>query len=145
MAEKKKTKKRAEKGEKKAKSTAKKERVIHTRVSQNLERELRKSAAQLGMSVSNLVRNALLNTFGLVEGLVMDGTRVAQSARGEAVPVEPADDAGVVLGWQPILLNMNALCERCNAILAKGKEGFVGVLQGAGTKPIRCATCVKGD
>ena len=148
---------KGKKGAKKASRTArkekktevrstKKERVIHTRVSQNLEKELRESAAQLGVSVSNLVRNALLNTFGVVEGLVVDGARVAHSARGETVAEKPADEeAGAVLGWQPMLLNMNALCSRCNAILPKGKEGFVGVLQGSGTKPIRCAKCVKEE
>jgi len=135
----------------KAGRASKKERVIHTRVSQSLERELRESAAQLGVSVSNLVRNALLNTFGLVEGLVVDGTKVAHSARGETLPEVPAVVAApavatapaVVIGWQAIVLNMNALCARCNAILPKGKEAFVGVLQGNGTKPIRCAQCVK--
>ena len=141
----------ARKTKAKAGRASKKERVIHTRVSQSLERELRESAAQLGVSVSNLVRNALLNTFGLVEGLVVDGTKVAHSARGETLPEVPAVVAApavatapaVVIGWQAIVLNMNALCARCNAILPKGKEAFVGVLQGNGTKPIRCAQCVK--
>jgi len=139
----------ARKAQAKAARAGKKERVIHTRVSQNLERELRESAADLGVSVSNLVRNVLLNTFGLVEGLVVDGARVAHSARGETAPQPPVvqkpvtEDAGSVLGWQAILLNMNALCAQCNAILPKGGEAFVGVLQGTGTKPIRCATCVK--
>ena len=44
----------------------KKEKVIHTRISESLDEEVRKHAAGLGVSVSNLVRNILLDTFGLV-------------------------------------------------------------------------------
>ena len=36
----------------------KKERVIHTRVPESLEAELRRRAQDLGISVSNLVRNS---------------------------------------------------------------------------------------
>ena len=43
-----------------------KKRVIHTRVPESLDRELRETASSLGVSVSNLVRNVLLNAFGLV-------------------------------------------------------------------------------
>jgi hypothetical protein len=102
------------------------------------------------VSVSNLVRNALLNAFGLVEGIVVDGARVAHTARGEAPPEAPTQAAAApaapqddrIIGWQSITLNMNALCGKCNAILPKGDPAFVGVTQ-SNTKPIYCPTCVK--
>ena len=57
-----------------------KERVLHTRISDALDRELRDKAAELGISVSKLVRNALLSTVDLVENIVVDSARVAENA-----------------------------------------------------------------
>ena len=62
------------------KEKPKKERVLHTRISDALDRELRDKAAELGVSVSKLVRNALLTTVDLVENIVADSARVAENA-----------------------------------------------------------------
>src|SRR2546427_8147322 len=61
----------------------KKEKVIHTRISESLDEEIRRRAGRLGLSVSNLVRNVLLNTFGLVEDIVADSASIARSAQRE--------------------------------------------------------------
>ena len=150
----------------------KKARVLHTRVPESLEDEIKRRAETLGISVSNLVRNVLHNTFGLVGSIVSDGAEVARLARGEqeppapavptagpvptarpvptAGPVPTAEPAAAnvgaptvrVLGWQAVVLNLNALCERCNAILKKGSTAMIGVLDGPGARPIVCADCV---
>ena len=124
-----------------------KDRVIHTRVPESLEAELRERAHELGMSVSNLVRNVLGHAFGLVGDVVADGHAIARAARGENKPAVPApappsslslalDD---VLGWQPIVLGKNALCARCNALLPRGQDAAVGV----GTQLVVCPSCLK--
>src|SRR3954469_12905808 len=59
-----------------------KERVIHTRVPESLEAELRERAEKLGISVSNLVRNVLGHAFGLVGDVVADSHAIAGAARG---------------------------------------------------------------
>jgi hypothetical protein len=59
-----------------------KERVIHTRVPESLEAELRRRAENLGMSVSNLVRNVLGHAFGLVGDVVADSHAIARAASG---------------------------------------------------------------
>jgi hypothetical protein len=59
----------------------KKERVIHTRVPESLEAELRQKAQDLGISVSNLVRNVLGHAFGLVGDVVADSQAIARAAR----------------------------------------------------------------
>ena len=46
------------------------ERVIHTRVPESLETELKERASELGVSVSNLVRNVLQHALGLVNDIV---------------------------------------------------------------------------
>src|SRR5688572_22514603 len=60
-----------------------KERVLHTRVPDSLDKHLKRRARTLGMSVSTVVRNVLLTTFGLVEDIVNDGTDIALAVTGQ--------------------------------------------------------------
>jgi hypothetical protein len=119
-----------------------KERVIHTRVPESLENQLRERAQELGVSVSNLVRNVLGHAFGLVGDVVADSQAIARAARGgnKSAPTPVAttslDD---VLGWQPIVLGKNAVCAKCNAILPRGRDAAVGV----GTQLVVCTTCLE--
>ena len=132
----------------------KKERVIHTRVPESLEAQLRKRAEDLGITVSNLVRNVLGHAFGLVGGVVADSHAIARAARGEPMkaapaPAPPAPSAlsapaapasfDDVLGWQPIVLGKNAVCVRCNAILPRGSDAAVGL----GTQLVACLACLE--
>lgn len=123
----------------------KKERVIHTRVPESLENELRQRAEDLGVSVSNLVRNVLNQTFGLVGGVVNDGKAVARAARGAsratAAPTTPSLDD--VLGWQPLVLGKNAVCARCNALLPKGSDAATGVTESGDSRFVICKACVE--
>ena len=118
-----------------------KERVLHTRVPESLETQLRQRAEDLGISVSNLVRNVLGHAFGLVGGVVADSHAVARAARG-AKP-EPAhasiDD---VLGWQPIVLGKNAVCARCNALLPRGSDAATGIEDAHNTRLVICGSCL---
>lgn len=126
----------------------KKERVIHTRVPESLETQLREKAQDLGISVSNLVRNVLGHAFGLVGDVVADSHAIARAARGagDKKPRAPAAPPSVtttslddVLGWQPIVLGKNAVCAKCNAILPRGRDGAVGV----GTQLVVCLSCLE--
>jgi hypothetical protein len=116
----------------------KKERVIHTRVPESLEAELRQRAQELGMSVSNLVRNVLGHAFGLVGDVVADSHAIARAARGEKKPPLPAEPDEVI-AWQPIVLAKNAICSRCNDILPKGTEAAISI---GGERAIVCAKCL---
>jgi len=125
----------------------KKERVIHTRVPESLEAELRERAQQLGISVSNLVRNVLGHAFGLVGDVVADSQAIARAARGETKPRQPASDAAPpaledVLGWQTFVLGKNAVCARCNAILPRGSDAATAIGDGAGRLVI-CLSCLE--
>jgi len=60
-----------------------KERVIATRVPEALDHAIRRRATSLGLSVSNLVRNVLQNSLGLVEDIVADSAEIARLARGD--------------------------------------------------------------
>lgn len=151
-------------------SSEKKERVIHTRVPESLDDEIKRKANDLGLSVSNLVRNILQNTFGLVESIVHDSAEIARSARGEGARWRGAFDPGSegdaaarempgpaapatsetatrpprVLGWHIAILNVNAVCDACNAILLRGSRAAIGIVEGgAGPTPFRCLPCAK--
>ena len=128
----------------------KKERVLHARISDSLDQELKERASSLGVSVSNLVRNVLLNTFGLVEGVVKDGATVARSARGEAEPPGAAaaeHSPAKIIGWQKLILNLNAVCSTCNAIVPKGTEAAIAVVdrpQNLDSGVTLCVACLEG-
>ena len=113
--------------------------VIHTRVPEDLDAEIKRRANNLGMSVSNLVRNVLSHAFGLVGDIVADSASVARSAKG-AVPTPVAGSQGPIVGWHVAVLNLNAVCAKCNAILKKGTSAAVAVPTGAA---VICRACLK--
>lgn len=133
-----------------ANESEKKEKVLHARIPESLDDELRQRAASLGMSVSNLVRNILDNTFDLVEDVIVDSSRVARSARGQRASARPPVDDELappelseIIGWQPLVLNLNAVCFVCNAILPRGSEAAIAVTQASGPRPIICPDCLE--
>jgi hypothetical protein len=113
--------------------------VLHARIPESLDDAIRAHAAGLGMSVSNLVRNVLANALEVVEAAAGRAPR-SSAARAGSPPA-----AGVVLGWQEALLELNAVCVRCNRILARGSRAAIAVIDGlAGTpRPIRCIPCLE--
>lgn len=130
-----------------------KDRVLQARIPENLDEELRGRAEQLGLSVSTIVRNVLLNTFDLVEGVVTDSSQIARalSGRNEAQPTTQsalpapslidADPLASVVGWQQVVLNKNGICEACNAILPMGVSAAIGVPTGPRAL-LLCSSCV---
>ena len=127
-------------------SAERKERVLHTRVPDSLDRHIKRRARSLGMSVSTVVRNVLLTTFGLVEDIVNDSTDIALAATGQAMPPRRdrsrAGAANEVVAWQEAVLNVNAVCDQCNAILHKGSRAGIGVREQPGPRAVICPQCL---
>lgn len=119
----------------------KKEKVLHTRVSETLDEELRRRANGLGVTVSNLVRNVLLNAFEMVEEIVADTTNVANAVRGKEA-AQPESSGAEPLGWQELVLNVNAVCRDCNAIIARGSRGAAAIREGGPTREFLCPDCL---
>ena len=123
-----------------------KDKVLQTRIPRVLDQEIKKRARNLGTSVSTVVRNVLLHTFDLVDDIVTDSTNIALSLAGEETHndrrrAEPEADPAV-LGWQEAILNLNAVCSHCNAILAKGTTAAIGIPEAPGPRTIICITCL---
>jgi hypothetical protein len=121
-----------------------------------LEAELRKRSQELGVSVSNLVRNVLGHAFGLVGDVVADSHAIARAARGrdkheadrgDAPQVVPASaappDPKDVLAWQAIVLGKNAVCSRCNDLLPRGRDAAIGMAEHGTGRVIVCTTCLE--
>ena len=116
-----------------------KDRVLQARIPEKLDEELRDRAEDLGLSVSTIVRNALLHTFNLVEGVVTDSAQIARAIQGRDTSLSPPalalqapqPDESVadtpVIGWQEAVLNRNGICEQCNTILHKGQSAMIGL------------------
>ena len=131
-----------------------KDRVLHTRIPGSLDREIKRRAGNLGMSVSTVVRNVLLHTFDLVEDIVNDSANLALTIADEKTqprekrsrarrPIAAGSSAEAsILGWQELILNVNAVCERCNAILSKGSEAAVAVHDSPSPRTIICPDCL---
>jgi hypothetical protein len=121
----------------------KKERVLHTRIPESLEEDLKAHARSLGISVSNLVRNVLSNTLEMVDDIVADSRDVADSVRpGAGAKRRSRSRSPEIVGWQPLMLSVNALCDACNDILPKGAGAHLAVWDGDGPRTIRCKPCV---
>jgi hypothetical protein len=124
------------------KSRKTKDRVLQARIPEKLDEELRERAEQLGLSVSSIVRNVLTNTFSLVEDVVADSAQIAGALHDrKSSPSPPAETGSEVIGWQEAVLNQNGVCDSCNAILAIGERGAVGVP--VQTRPVLlCLDCL---
>ena len=109
----------------------KKDRILQARIPEQLDEELRDRAEDLGLSVSSVVRNVLLHTFNLVEGVVSDSAQIARVIQGRPSTPTPGSsdshDISSVVGWQESILNRNGVCDQCNTILAKGEAAAVGL------------------
>ena len=109
-----------------------KDRVLQARIPEQLDEELRDRAEDLGLSVSTIVRNVLLQTFNLVEGVVSDSAQIARVIQGKSPSTITQQTESVateadIVGWQETILNRNGVCEQCNSILAKGDKAAIGM------------------
>lgn len=137
-----------------AEAAERKEKVLHARIPDSLDREIKERARNLGLSVSTIVRHVLLNTFDLVEDIVSDGASLAATIAGDNKKSgersgssrdgkrDAAVGDGEVIGWQRAVLNVNAVCASCNTMLAKGRDAAIGIGASAGAASILCFDCL---
>lgn len=150
--------------------SAKKERVLHTRVPAVLEDELKRLATTLKMPVSNLVRAVLEDAVDAVEvvgeraegqlrGIVsrihqqretlrtaVQGTAAREKrAIAPEAPAKKAVDLAGVVGVQRLTLIVDAQCTSCGQALARGTEAFRGVREEPGPKVLLGPCCAPFD
>jgi hypothetical protein len=148
------------------------DRTVQARVPRALESTLKREARRRRLTVSHLIRNVLEDAFQLVDDvvanvddLVSDSVELARRVGGEArrmagavrepgrarpareAPPPPARAASAgrlpdVLAWSRVVLNRGATCTACDAALARGAEGWMGLGDDPrGPRAWLCSTC----
>ena len=124
-----------------------KARLIQTRVDEDLDDALRDAAKQRRVTVSQLIRNVLEDTFTLVDNVVADAAqltatvkrdarRLADAARGRVRdPLESVD------AWQEVMVGRDQICARCGNTLSRGARALLGVVADNSARPWMCLPC----
>jgi len=145
-----------------------KERVLHTRISEQLARDIRKMAEDLRVPVSNLVRNVLEETFSVVEsvtddmgGLLEDVIEQAEKASDRIhhfqrrrrereareehrrQPSEQPEAFDDIEAWQPVILNATRRCDADGREIRRGEQAFVGLNASGLSGTYLCSPCVE--
>lgn len=143
---------------------SKKDKVLHTRVPEQVEAALRRRAEELRIPLSSLIRNILEDTLHFVDNLVSDGLAIADTVRKDALHVARTAREGAeklkgpkeaiageprprvpprakVLGWQELILERGVSCAFCGVRLERGSRAMMGV-GGAGSPPFACRSCL---
>jgi hypothetical protein len=146
-----------------------KDRLVQARVPENLDETLREEARKHRVSVSQLIRNVLEDTFHLVDDVVAqtsslthqvrrDAKKLAETAKTFAAPLDqpppqrdrarskPAPQAAAiaaVYAWQEVVLNRDTHCARCARLMARGEPGMMGLQDDASAPRVwLCPPCV---
>jgi len=125
------------------------ERWLHTRISEDLEDALKREARRRRSPVSMVVRNVLESALDLVEEIVEDSLEVARRSQRLARRVnggprrQRPEDLTDIYGWQELILNRTAECARCDAELAAGANAYRGLRDTPGASVFLCTTCVR--
>jgi hypothetical protein len=144
-------------------SSPRKDRLIQTRVPQQLESTLKQEARRRRSTVSHLIRSVLEDAFDLVDGVVADvddivsdsarlarnvrrgAQRLASPGRPREAPASPSDaDFPHVYAWNELVLNRSATCSACGVTIARGERAFVGLSDDRDApRDILCERCVE--
>ncbi|MCU1277227.1 MAG: hypothetical protein JWM53_773 [bacterium] len=153
------TKKRTRRGRKPIPDKERKDQLVQTRVPGELSQTLREAAKKNRVTVSQLIRNVLEDTFDLVDDVVgeavslghsvkRDALRIAETAKGRGKRVAATAAAtgaiAAVDAWQEVLLNKDVQCARCELIVTRGSKAAFGVGgDPAAPKVWLCASCAQ--
>ena len=133
-----------------------KDQLVQTRVPGELSETLREAAKKNRVTVSQLIRNVLEDTFELVDNVVdeavhlgntvrRDALRIAESAKGRgkrASSPAGSDPLAEVDAWQEVLLNKDVVCAQCARVVTRGSKAAFGVgSDSTAPKLWLCAVC----
>lgn len=116
-----------------------KDQLVQTRVPGELSETLREAAKKNRVTVSQLIRNVLEDTFELVDNVVgeavnlghtvkRDALRIAESAKGKSKrPAADGDPLADIDAWQGVRVNRDVVCAQCARAIARGERAFVGI------------------
>jgi hypothetical protein len=133
--------------------SAKKERVLHTRVPAVLERELKRFAENLRVPVSNLVRTILEDALSVADAATENvEERLKKAAHQLELEREKLkkkvlhDPLADVFAFQDVTLAQPAQCVKCTRDLKPGEKAHLGLTDGPARPGARrifaCDACI---
>ena len=142
---------RGKRGRKALPGGERKDRLIQTRVADDLDATLREEAKKRRLSVSQLIRNVLEDTFNLVDDVMTEAGKLAQTVRRDAARIRDsaqglaragANPLEKVESWHLVILSGDTRCSRCKADLSSGEPASMGVSADPTMRPLWiCQTC----
>lgn len=81
------TEARGRRGRPKADPEERKDKILHARIPEKLEAQLKQEARKMRIPVSNLVRNILEDTFHFVDDIVADSFEIVDTVRRDAIHI----------------------------------------------------------
>lgn len=131
-----------------------KDRIVQARVPEELDDALREAAEERQISVSQLVRNLLEDTFQLVDNLVADSANLVDSVARDARKIAASAksvrlDTGAhatpeIEAWQAAIPNHQVNCQLCHCPLAAGSQAWLASGKHLRTSIWRCPDCLPG-
>lgn len=143
-----------------AERTARKDRLIQTRVPREMETHLKAEAERRRLSVSQLVRNLIEDTLDLVDDVVTDvdqivsdsvhlARNVGRNARklasaGHRARRDDEADPAAVAAWQEVVMNRALPCSRCDTTIPRSARGYLGIADETDAAPRAwlCTECI---
>lgn len=130
-------------------ASAKKERVLHTRIPAVLEAELKSAAAALRVPVSNLVRAILEDAVAIadrasekVEDRLTRAARTVHEERDRLRARVASDPLERMVAFQNVTMAADGECAKCHAALHPGDQAALAVLSRPGPVLFVCPACV---
>jgi hypothetical protein len=130
--------------------SARKERVLHTRVPAVLERELKRFADNLRIPVSNLVRTILEDALSVadaatenVEERLKRAARHLEKEREKLKKRMEHDPLEGIVAFQEVTLAVSATCTKCERELPRGTRAHLGIGEASvGGRRFVCEDCL---
>jgi hypothetical protein len=146
---------RGKRGRKALPGGERKDRLIQTRVADDLDATLREEAKKRRVSVSQLIRNVLEDTFTLVDDVVNGTAKLAQQVRRDALRIRDSaqglarsstgKDFDQIEVWQAVTLTGAVRCGDCKEQLNLGEPAMMGYSSDPSVRPIWvCMNCYTG-
>ena len=142
-----------------AEKDPRKDRLIQARVPRELEGVVKEAARRNRLTVSQLIRNLLEDTFDIVntvvdevDHLVADSAEIVENVRRGARRVREASTRGAtpaedvlahVYAWNPVVLNRAVDCSKCGRAIRTGENGFAGLSDEPGFRAWLCLECAE--
>jgi len=144
--------KKGKRGRSKLPGGERKDKLIQTRVADELDNTLREEAKRRRLSVSQLIRNVLEDTFTLVDDVVNETAKLAKTVRRDALRIRDSAQGltraasesplAQVEAWHEVVLSSATRCARCKTALGRGEPAVLGVTSDPGARPIwLCMSC----